>query len=91
MSISSFVSPLLQKSSPSKSPTIFSPRKSSTSEGSFAVDPSLAPDVRFSVYYYDLNHVGNKIKLILLFISLFFLSNAGNRPPLRAASPWTRP
>ena len=28
------------------------------------MDPSLGPDVRFSVYYYDLNHVGNKIKLL---------------------------
>ena len=36
---------------------------STTSSGSFVVDPSLASDVHFAVYYYDLNHVGNKIEL----------------------------
>ncbi|XP_018008279.1 calcium-activated chloride channel regulator 2-like [Hyalella azteca] len=35
----------------------------SMSSGSFTLDDSLGPDVRFSVYYYDLNHVGNAIQL----------------------------
>ncbi|MPC92472.1 Calcium-activated chloride channel regulator 4 [Portunus trituberculatus] len=35
----------------------------SMSDGSFALDSSLGPDARFSVYYYDLNHVGNIIQL----------------------------
>ncbi|ROT86008.1 hypothetical protein C7M84_022878 [Penaeus vannamei] len=35
----------------------------SMSEGSFALDESLGQDARFSVYYYDLNHVGNAIQL----------------------------
>lgn len=35
----------------------------SMSTGSFTLDDSLGPDVRFSVYYYDLNHVGNAIQL----------------------------
>ena len=35
----------------------------SMSSGSFSLDDSLGPDARFSVYYYDLNHVGNVIKL----------------------------
>ncbi|XP_066987727.1 calcium-activated chloride channel regulator 1-like isoform X1 [Macrobrachium rosenbergii] len=36
---------------------------SSTSRGTFALDDSLGPNARFSVYYYDLNHVGNTIQL----------------------------
>lgn len=35
----------------------------SMSTGSFALDDSLGPNARFSVYYYDLNHVGNAIQL----------------------------
>lgn len=35
----------------------------SMSAGSFALDDSLGPNARFSVYYYDLNHVGNAIQL----------------------------
>lgn len=35
----------------------------SMSTGSFTLDDSLGPDARFSVYYYDLNHVGNAIQL----------------------------
>lgn len=35
----------------------------SMSTGSFALDDSLGPNARFSVYYYDLNHVGNSIQL----------------------------
>lgn len=35
----------------------------SMSEGTFALDASLGSDARFSVYYYDLNHVGNIIQL----------------------------
>jgi len=35
----------------------------SLSTGSFSLDDSIGPDVRFSVYYYDLNHVGNQIQL----------------------------
>ncbi|XP_042238989.1 calcium-activated chloride channel regulator 4A-like [Homarus americanus] len=35
----------------------------SMSAGSFALDDSLGPNARFSVYYYDLNHVGNAIEL----------------------------
>lgn len=35
----------------------------SVSAGTFALDDSLGPDARFSVYYYDLNHVGNAIHL----------------------------
>nr|XP_045589593.1 calcium-activated chloride channel regulator 4-like [Procambarus clarkii] len=35
----------------------------SMSAGSFALDDSLGPSARFSVYYYDLNHVGNAIQL----------------------------
>ncbi|XP_076032311.1 LOW QUALITY PROTEIN: calcium-activated chloride channel regulator 4-like [Oratosquilla oratoria] len=35
----------------------------SISSGSFEIDDSLAPNVRFSIYYYDLNHVGNTIQL----------------------------
>lgn len=35
----------------------------SMSEGSFALDESLGQNARFSVYYYDLNHVGNAIQL----------------------------
>lgn len=35
----------------------------SMSSGNFALDNSLGPNVRFSVYYYDLNHVGNAIQL----------------------------
>ncbi|CAL4096642.1 unnamed protein product, partial [Meganyctiphanes norvegica] len=37
--------------------------KDSMSAGSFALDESLGSDARFSVYYYDLNHVGNTIQL----------------------------
>ena len=33
------------------------------STGTFALDDSLSPNARFSVYYYDLNHVGNTIHL----------------------------
>ncbi|KAK4325545.1 hypothetical protein Pmani_003892 [Petrolisthes manimaculis] len=36
---------------------------SSMSAGTFALDDSLGPNARFSVYYYDLNHVGNAIQL----------------------------
>ncbi|RXG72243.1 Calcium-activated chloride channel regulator 4 [Armadillidium vulgare] len=36
---------------------------SSMSTGSFNLDDSLGPSARFSVYYYDLNHVGNTIQL----------------------------
>ncbi|CAL4095473.1 unnamed protein product, partial [Meganyctiphanes norvegica] len=36
---------------------------SSISAGSFALDSTLAEDARFSIYYYDLNHVGNSIEL----------------------------
>ncbi|RXG73685.1 Calcium-activated chloride channel regulator 2 [Armadillidium vulgare] len=35
----------------------------SMSTGNFALDDSLGPNARFSVYYYDLNHVGNAIQL----------------------------
>jgi len=35
----------------------------SMSTGSFALDDSLGANTRFSVYYYDLNHVGNTIQL----------------------------
>ena len=35
----------------------------SMSKGSFALDDSLGPNARFSIYYYDLNHVGNAIQL----------------------------
>lgn len=35
----------------------------SVSAGTFALDDSLGLDARFSVYYYDLNHVGNAIHL----------------------------
>uniref|UniRef100_A0A0N7ZCF7 VWFA domain-containing protein n=1 Tax=Scylla olivacea TaxID=85551 RepID=A0A0N7ZCF7_SCYOL len=35
----------------------------SVSAGNFALDDSLGSDARFSVYYYDLNHVGNAIHL----------------------------
>lgn len=35
----------------------------SMSAGAFALDDSLGPNARFSVYYYDLNHVGNAIQL----------------------------
>ncbi|MPC29160.1 Calcium-activated chloride channel regulator 2 [Portunus trituberculatus] len=35
----------------------------SISAGTFALDDSLGLDARFSVYYYDLNHVGNAIRL----------------------------
>lgn len=35
----------------------------SMSAGTFALDDSLGPNARFSVYYYDLNHVGNAIEL----------------------------
>lgn len=33
------------------------------STGIFALDDSLSPNARFSIYYYDLNHVGNAIDL----------------------------
>lgn len=33
------------------------------SKGTFSLDSSLAPHVRFAVYYYDLTHVGNSILL----------------------------
>ncbi|MCL4137960.1 UNVERIFIED_CONTAM: hypothetical protein GTU68_056467, partial [Idotea baltica] len=36
---------------------------SSLSIGSFTLDDSTGPSARFSVYYYDLNHVGNIIQL----------------------------
>lgn len=36
---------------------------SSMSSGTFTLDDSLGPSARFSVYYYDLNHVGNTIQL----------------------------
>lgn len=35
----------------------------SMSVGSFTLDDSLGPDARFSIYYYDLNHVGNTVQL----------------------------
>ncbi|KAK8732368.1 hypothetical protein OTU49_007056 [Cherax quadricarinatus] len=31
--------------------------------GSFFLDDSLGPNARFSIYYYDLNHVGNTVQL----------------------------
>ncbi|XP_064104872.1 calcium-activated chloride channel regulator 1-like [Macrobrachium nipponense] len=31
--------------------------------GSFTLDESLGPKARFSIYYYDLNHVGNTVQL----------------------------
>ena len=36
---------------------------SADSAGLFALDDSLGPDVRFSVYYYALDHIGNNIDL----------------------------
>ncbi|CAL4095825.1 unnamed protein product, partial [Meganyctiphanes norvegica] len=33
------------------------------SRGTFDIDDSLGPDVKFSIYYYDLDHVGNTIQL----------------------------
>ena len=39
-------------------------RIASMSTGTFTLDDSLSDDVKFSVYYYDLNHVGNVIQLI---------------------------
>ena len=36
----------------------------SISAGSFTLDDTFGPDMRFSIYYYDLNHVGNVIQLI---------------------------
>ena len=36
---------------------------SSMSEGSFTLDDSLGQDARLSIYYYDLNHVGNTVEL----------------------------
>ena len=38
--------------------------KASVSTGSFTLDDTLGSDARFSIYYYDLNHVGNTIQLI---------------------------
>ncbi|CAL4117431.1 unnamed protein product [Meganyctiphanes norvegica] len=35
----------------------------SKAKGSFIIDDSFAPDAKFSIYYYDLNHVGNTIQL----------------------------
>ncbi|KAK3855980.1 hypothetical protein Pcinc_037649, partial [Petrolisthes cinctipes] len=35
----------------------------SMSVGSFTLDDSLGPHVRLSIYYYDLNHVGNTVQL----------------------------
>ncbi|KAK7079588.1 hypothetical protein SK128_019402 [Halocaridina rubra] len=35
----------------------------SMATGSFTLDDSLGPDARFSVFYYDLNHVGNTVQL----------------------------
>ncbi|CAL4141211.1 unnamed protein product, partial [Meganyctiphanes norvegica] len=37
----------------------------STAEGSFMLDHSLGLDMYFFIYYYDLNHVGNKIELTM--------------------------
>ena len=36
---------------------------SQSATGTFALDESQGPNARFSVFYYDLNHVGNAIKL----------------------------
>ncbi|CAL4124268.1 unnamed protein product, partial [Meganyctiphanes norvegica] len=36
----------------------------SIAKGSFTLDESFGPDARFAIYYYDLNHVGNKIQLV---------------------------
>ena len=33
------------------------------SRGTFALDDSLGPNARFSIYYYDIGHVGNVIQL----------------------------
>ncbi|CAL4243850.1 unnamed protein product, partial [Meganyctiphanes norvegica] len=33
------------------------------SRGTFDIDDSLGPDAKFSIYYYDLDHVGNTIQL----------------------------
>ncbi|XP_047468982.1 calcium-activated chloride channel regulator 1-like [Penaeus chinensis] len=35
----------------------------SMASGTFTLDESLGPSARFSIYYYDLNHVGNTVKL----------------------------
>ncbi|XP_068228180.1 calcium-activated chloride channel regulator 1-like [Palaemon carinicauda] len=35
----------------------------SMATGSFTLDESLGPSARFSVFYYDLNHVGNTVQL----------------------------
>ncbi|XP_066958487.1 calcium-activated chloride channel regulator 4-like [Macrobrachium rosenbergii] len=36
---------------------------SEMASGSFNLDDSFDPDVRFSIFYYDLNHVGNTVEL----------------------------
>ncbi|CAL4066566.1 unnamed protein product, partial [Meganyctiphanes norvegica] len=36
---------------------------SDMARGSFSIDDSIGPEFTFSVYYYDLNHVGNTIEL----------------------------
>ncbi|CAL4115320.1 unnamed protein product [Meganyctiphanes norvegica] len=57
-----------RSSSPSGAPVLVHSQSypggiASVAEGTFELDDSLGPNARFSVYYYDLNHVGNTIQL----------------------------
>ncbi|KAG7165778.1 Calcium-activated chloride channel regulator 1-like 10, partial [Homarus americanus] len=62
---------LVQQNAPASAPgapvlvhnTAYPGGIASMSAGTFALDDSLGPDARFSIYYYDLNHVGNSIQL----------------------------
>ncbi|CAL4067890.1 unnamed protein product, partial [Meganyctiphanes norvegica] len=42
---------------------MFQGNQSSLAHGNFIIDDSIGSDVRFSVYYYDIKHVGNTIQL----------------------------